>query len=392
MKQRIKLPTSEILKNFDQHTKKDPALLMAYRGHAQQVYAACKQPTKKNDDWKFLRTFDFDAAQLAIQAERPPLIELVGGAILADIRYFFHRYPDKVRKILEYDANGSWRNNKAAALVEGYFTKGTVLYVPRDVQLIAPLTLHLDTMDNSLLLEKVLIIVERGSSITIEDDFCSPSNSLYMRSVAVVAQDYANIAWHYQDQRSYGNALTHYRFYLDRHAHFQGNGCWTNNRFDQQWLEWNLAGERAHVHMQGAYVLREEQTFGLHTLQHHKAPHTLSRVNIKGVVADESQSVFQGMIRIDEDAEKSDADLNNKNLLIHKTSQAISEPQIEVLTDDVACAHGSAVGQLNEEDLFYIRSRGIDTAKAKKILLKAFLLDIVDGMHDQIIGAVEQVI
>ncbi len=392
MKQKIKLPESQILAGFSKHTKNDPALLMAYRGHAQQVYAACKQPTKKNDDWKHLRTFDFDAAQLAVQTERPPLIELVDGAILADIRYFFHRYPDKVRKILEYDANGSWKANKAAALVEGYFTKGTVLYVPRDVRVVAPLTLHLNTMDNGLLLEKVLILVEKGSSVTIEDDFCSPSNTLYMRSVAVVAQDYANISWHYQDQRSYGNALTHYRFYLDNHAHFQGNGCWTNNSFDQQWLEWNLAGAHAHMHMQGAYVLREQQTFGLHTVQHHKAPHTFSRVNIKGVVADKAQSVFQGMIRIDEGAQNSDADLSNKNLVMHATAHAVCEPQIEVLTDDVACAHGSAVGQLNQEDLFYIQSRGIESAKAKKILLKAFLLDIVDGMHDQIIGALESVV
>ena len=115
-------------------------------------------------------------------------------------------------------------------------------------------------------------------------------------------------------------------------------------------------------------------------------------VKIKGVVAQRAQSVFQGMIRIDEGASKSDADLNNKNILMDGTAQAISEPQIEVLTDDVACAHGSAVGQLDAEQLFYVQSRGIGLKNSRKLLLKAFLLDIVDGMHDQIIGALEQVI
>ena len=192
MNKQINLPTPEMFISSQQTN--DPALLMAYRAYAKQVYAACKQPTKKDDDWKFLRDFDLDASTLLAQYEIAPFIELVDGAFLCDIQYFFHRYPDKVRKILDCDADGSWKSNKAAALVEGYFTKGTVLYVPKDVQVKAPLTMHMDTRSNSLMLEKVMILAEQGSSVTIEDDFSSTENTFYMRSVSIISQEYTNIS------------------------------------------------------------------------------------------------------------------------------------------------------------------------------------------------------
>jgi Fe-S cluster assembly protein SufD len=114
---------------------------------------------------------------------------------------------------------------------------------------------------------------------------------------------------------------------------------------------------------------------------HHARPHCTSHQLYKGVLDDASKTVFNGRIVVDPGAQKTDAKQSNRNLLLSETAQAQSNPQLEIYADDVRCTHGSTVGRLDEEAVFYLRSRGIDRSSAENLLTFAFAAEIVDGVR-----------
>ncbi len=138
----------------------------------------------------------------------------------------------------------------------------------------------------------------------------------------------------------------------------------------------NLLGSYAHVSIIGYYRLEDNNEVVISTTQNHLAAHTTSNVIIKGILYDSSRADYQGMIHISAGAKYSNAVQENKNILLSKTAQAQSIPSIEVLTDEVQCAHASAIGYLDRKQLWYLQSRGIDQEQAQQLLLDAFLSNV----------------
>jgi Fe-S cluster assembly protein SufD len=141
-------------------------------------------------------------------------------------------------------------------------------------------------------------------------------------------------------------------------------------------VECILRGAGAHVQITGAYILNASDKVHVTTLQHHAAPHTQSTLLIKGLLRDSAHAQYHGTVRIEKDAQGSCASQENKNILLSNTARAISVPSLEVLTHDVQCSHGSAVGRFDDEQLFYAASRGIDEKRAQHLLSHAFLADL----------------
>ncbi len=387
MHQQFELPTDPV--NHFSHRPSEHHLMHAYRAYAQQVYQRSVAHKNQHDIWRFVPNHAVDYAQLITHYQTTEHIDLIDGAFVADLDYFCLRYPDKMRQVLAYDLHGRWMQSEHAAFIESFFTKGTVIFVPRDVQITIPAPMHSVVPAQSVLFEKLIIYLEQGASITLDDAIFSDEQSVVGRSVCVVAQDHATVVWKYHDSTSLGTHLAHYRFYLGDHALLQGLGCWTTNSWSMQWLDVNLCGPHAQATVEGICIGQNQQSCSLITRQHHSAPHTTSNVTIKGVLADQARSFVHGMIHIDGQSSGASADLNTKHILLSQQAHSCTEPQIEVLTDDVACTHGSAVGYLDDQELLYVMSRGITRPSAKKMLLKAFLSGIVDGMHDHIMPRLE---
>ena len=139
-----------------------------------------------------------------------------------------------------------------------------------------------------------------------------------------------------------------------------------------------LAGEGVSCTLNGLYVMAGEQHVDNHMLVEHVAPNCYSFELYKGILEEASSSVFNGRIFVHKGAQKTDAVQSNKNLLLSRQALAQSNPQLEIFADDVRCTHGSTVGQLDEEAVFYLRSRGIGDEAAKSILTYAFAADIVE--------------
>lgn len=146
-----------------------------------------------------------------------------------------------------------------------------------------------------------------------------------------------------------------------------------------------LQGVGAQAFINGAYIVQEGQTFISKTEQYHQAPHTTSNLHMRKIVYDAAHARYNGMIHIAGSATQTDASQQDKTLLIGDTAHAESIPSIEVKTNDVQCAHGSALGRLNDEQLYYMHARGLPTQKASTLLLNGFLRAVVDTIeHTQL--------
>jgi Fe-S cluster assembly protein SufD len=146
-----------------------------------------------------------------------------------------------------------------------------------------------------------------------------------------------------------------------------------------------LAGTNAIVHLNAAQILTGSQHADFTTVVGHTAPGCTSRQTVKNVLAGRSRGVFQGKIEVARDAQKTDGYQMNQALLLSPDAEIDSKPELEIFADDVKCSHGATVGELDAEQLFYLRSRGIPDAEARSILVRAFLAEALDAITDDTI-------
>jgi Fe-S cluster assembly protein SufD len=139
----------------------------------------------------------------------------------------------------------------------------------------------------------------------------------------------------------------------------------------------------AQVFIYGLFIGRNQDNFALHTTQHHMAPNSLSDLLIKGVFFDHSRFVYEGLIRLEKEGQKSHAYQKNQNLILSKNSFIDSRPFLEILANDVFCTHGSTTGRLNPEQILYLQSRGIPLKKAEEVLTNGFINDLFVKMEQQ---------
>jgi Fe-S cluster assembly protein SufD len=156
----------------------------------------------------------------------------------------------------------------------------------------------------------------------------------------------------------------------------QTGASWTRSELDIV-----LNGEHAVADLGGVFIARGSQVSDIHTVLSHEAPGVTSRQNYRGLAADEARGVFHGQIKVESEARGADATQNNRNMLLSKRAQVHSTPALEILTDDVKCKHGSATGQIDPAQLFYLRSRGLDLADATRILTRAFAGEILSRLQ-----------
>ena len=167
---------------------------------------------------------------------------------------------------------------------------------------------------------------------------------------------------------------------LKADSHLSSHSFWLGGDFSRQDVDLTFSAPGASCQVDGLYVLGESQHVDNHTSIHHIEPHCTSRELFKGVLGGQSRGVFNGKVVFHQDAQKSDAQQSNHNLLLSDTAHVDTKPQLEIFADDVRASHGTTVGQLDEQALFYLRSRGIDSETAGQILTGAFVSDVIDAV------------
>jgi Fe-S cluster assembly protein SufD len=149
-----------------------------------------------------------------------------------------------------------------------------------------------------------------------------------------------------------------------------------------------LAGPKSITHLNGAQLLGGDQHADFTTVVRHDAPSTTSRQTVKNVLAGRSQGVFQGRIEVARVAQKTDGYQMNQALLLSPEAEIDTKPELEIFADDVKCSHGATVGELDAEQLFYLRSRGIPDAEARSMLVRAFLAESLELVTNEAVREV----
>ncbi len=174
-----------------------------------------------------------------------------------------------------------------------------------------------------------------------------------------------------------------HRAALAAKAQFQSFTLTLGARLSRQDTLVTLAGEGAQLILDGAYLLRGDQEATTATFVDHAAPGGTTRELFKGVVEDRAHGVFLGRIAVRPEAQRTDAHQLNRNLLLSRRAAVDTKPELEILADDVKCSHGATVGDLDETALFYLRSRGIPEAEARRILIESFVLEALERIENR---------
>jgi Fe-S cluster assembly protein SufD len=178
---------------------------------------------------------------------------------------------------------------------------------------------------------------------------------------------------------------THYgfhtqRIYQQKDSTFALQTITSNTHFTRNDVEVFSQEEGTHTQLYGAFIGRENNHIDNHTYVHHTAPNCTSDENYKGVLADKATGVFNGKVKVYQDAQKINAYQSNKNILLSDSASINAKPELEIYADDVKCSHGSTTGQLDQQALFFLRARGISESKATDMLIKGFMAEIVGAV------------
>lgn len=269
-------------------------------------------------------------------------------------------------------------------LNSAFLRQGALIYVPKGVQVGAPiqlLFLAVDAPQAPAVLPRVLVVAERESAATIIESYVSPDESLSFTNavVEVFVGDNARLT-HYKVQRESERAfhIATTSAELGRSAVYDLTTITLGAQLSRHGLNIKLAHEGAECWADGLYLVGTGQHADTHSLIDHASPHCTSHQLYKGILDGKSRAVFNGKVFVHRDAQKTDAMQSNKNLLLSNEARVDTKPQLEIFADDVKCAHGATVGQLEEEELFYLISRGLHTDLARNLLTYGFAEELVE--------------
>jgi Fe-S cluster assembly protein SufD len=233
---------------------------------------------------------------------------------------------------------------------------------------------------------RVLIVVDEGAQATIVESYLSQGDERYFTNAVteVVARDGAVVRHcQIQDESQAGFHVATTSAQVGRDAHFSSFTVSTGGAVARSDLSVALAEAGGSCALDGLYLAGGTQHIDNHTAIDHAAPRCASRQLYKGVLGGRARAVFNGKVIVRPGAQKTDAQQTNRNLLLSDEATVDTKPQLEIFADDVKCTHGAAIGQLDEEAVFYLKSRGMDSEQARVMLTQGFAVEVISRLASE---------
>jgi Fe-S cluster assembly protein SufD len=363
-------------------------------------YQALPLPTTRDEHWRFtdLRGFDPDAfAQNGNRAASPAAaesmleIDVSGFASVSENGIEIERAPDGIvfeplgegEKLLGTLVGG---DEKFAAHNLAEWKHGLLVRVPKGVEVTEPLYVRVTgSVPAAASFWRVLVIAEEGSRFSFIEEHASATPELagYSNAVAelfvgdgakleyVSIQNLSQETWHFASHRAT----------VGRDSELDWVAGGFGSKKGKIRIENDLAGQGATSRVTGAYFADGSQHLDYDTLQKHIVPNTTSDFAFKGALRDQATAVWRGMIRVEKDAQKTNAYQENRNLLLSKEAHADSIPGLEIEANDVRCTHGATVSQVDRDELFYCMARGLSRGEAERLIVRGFYQEIFDRIE-----------
>jgi Fe-S cluster assembly protein SufD len=370
------------------------------RAEALERYRKLPLPDTTQEHWRFtdLKGFDpdsFGQNRVPVPGTSPieTMLELdvAGLATITEHGVEIERAPDGITfaPLTEdherlYSLVG-W-DEKFAAHNAAVWEHGLLVVVPQGVVLDKPLYVRVtNSTEGGSLFWRLLVVAEKHARFTLVEEVTSAATDLpsYTNTAQelfvedgskfeyVSIQNLSRETWHF--------GTHHARVERDAELDWIAGGF--GSKKGKVRIQNDLAGEGATSRVTGAYFTDGNQHLDYDTFQEHIAPNTTSDFAFKGALRDSSTAVWRGMIRVERDAQKTNAYQENRNLMLSPTTHAIPIPGLEILANDVRCTHGATVSRVDREELFYAMSRGLSRGDAERLIVRGFFQDILDRIE-----------
>lgn len=390
----------------------DNARWKTLREQAQHQFARMGLPGRKEEDWKYTSLWQFGQEQFVHQVSQP------GYADIHELKLVEDAY-----RLVIVDGRVDLTASSIDRLPEGLTVTPLSQSIDRASeflnQQISMEKPGFNAMNTMLMNEGVFIEVAENAKIDkpieliVVNSGHTQHYAMHLRHVIVLGKDSQATFIETYAGNDKANGLTdvvteislaenaelfHYKLQRESLEHYHVATMAASQATDSKWHNTNISlgaklarndvhsqllGEQSHVTMNGLYLVTGEQHVDNHTRIDHSVPNTTSEEVYKGVLDQQSHAVFNGKVIVHKDAQKTDANQSNRNLLLSRGCEIDTKPEMEIYADDVKCGHGSAVGQINEDQLFFLRSRGLDEVSARSLLTFAFAVDVIERITNQ---------
>lgn len=399
------------------HSGQGPGWLMAARTAARQAVAELPVLDRKQEAWRYtsieallkqrfrpasaaadLPVLDindyllpeFDSYRLVFANGRfdPQLSsieDLPHGVSLGSLRTGLTSDPELLATWFGHTANHT--EHVFTAMNAALVNDGVFVHVGSQIELDRPIeVIYLSQTDEDPLLmqPRNLIVLDAGTKATLIERFIGFGQSPYFNNnLTEISVGKRASLKHYRVQDESRSAYHLSSLYLSQQAQsrYQGTtlafgGAWARTEYNTTFKQ-----EGAVCELNGLYTVGDQQLTDFHLDVRHSVPGCASREQFKGVLYGKGRAVFDGRILVEKQAQHSDAQLTNDNLMLTRNAEVDTKPQLEIYADDVKCSHGTTVGQLDPQQVFYLRSRGIDEITARKMLCLGFASAVLDSIE-----------
>jgi Fe-S cluster assembly protein SufD len=362
-------------------------------------FAELPLPTTNDEHWRFTDLRDFDPESFATDGavERRVVpegmldVDVAAMAVVGEAGISIVKSPPEgvtFEPFEDHERLGELvgTDEKFAAHNAAAWEHGLLVRIPKGVELEQPLAIRVvNSVDGGALFFRLLVIAEAESRFTLIEEYASSGPELtgYTNGVAelfveqaakleyVSIQNLSFETWHF--------ATHHARVERDAELDWVAGGF--GSKKGKVWIQNDLTGQGATSRVTGAYFADGEQHLDYDTYQLHVAPSTTSDFAFKGALRDHATAVWRGMIRVEKDAQRTNAYQENRNLMLSPTTHAVPIPGLEILANDVRCTHGATVGQVDREQLFYLMARGLSRGEAERLIVRGFFSDVLDRIE-----------
>jgi Fe-S cluster assembly protein SufD len=371
------------------------------RAQLLERYRALPLPSTTDEPWRFtdLKGFDPDAfvsnghvgGQTPAGAAASMLeLEVAALASVSEDGIEIDRVPDGVtfEPLRDHELLGTLvgADEKFAAHNAALWEHGLLVVVPKGIVLEQPLYVRIaNSRDGGALFWRLLVVAEPESRFSVVEEYASASPELagYSNAVSelfvgqgakveyVSLQNLSAETWHFASHRAR----------VERDAELDWVAGGFGSKKGKTRIQNDLAGPGATSRVTGAYFADGEQHLDYDTFQEHIAPNTTSDFAFKGALRDRATAVWRGMIKVEKDAQKTNAYQENRNLILSEQAHADSIPGLEIEANDVRCTHGATISPVNRDELFYAMARGISRGEAERLIVRGFFTDVLNRIE-----------